>query len=244
MDVQIIVGAARSTSLIRPYGRGKSTPSCPPVSRSAPFRPSEEQPSCLLTLASHTSPPPPPCPPPPLAGTRETSPWRLDLLGSEAEAASREEERGGPCAPLEGTARGDIQLFGRVARPSLTAHLRAALREARQGGLSPGILQVEEAVLRRLRAWVAITPAVTCTWSSPPVTRQATCPKCPLDATEADVHHLIWTCPGLQTERTRLLIAAGLQHSAPTSYHKWLHNNHYHKTLLQFIHTTGLVAYI
>ncbi|KAG0422740.1 hypothetical protein HPB47_001464 [Ixodes persulcatus] len=82
------------------------------------------------------------------------------------------------------------------------------------------LTRVEEVVLQRLRAGVALTPVVTSTWSSPPGARRATCPKCPLDATEADVRHLIWTCPGLQTERTRLLIAPGLQHSAPTSYQK------------------------
>ncbi|KAG0442256.1 hypothetical protein HPB47_015751, partial [Ixodes persulcatus] len=70
------------------------------------------------------------------------------------------------------------------------------------------LTRVEEVVLRRLRAGVALTPAVTSTWSSPPGARRATCRKCPLDATEADVCHLIWTCPGLQTERTRLLMAA------------------------------------
>ncbi|KAG0425001.1 hypothetical protein HPB47_027809 [Ixodes persulcatus] len=132
-----VVGAARSTSLIRPFGRGKRAPSCPTASRSAPFRASEEQPSWLPTLASPASPP---CPPPPCGDTRNVPlavgpPW---VRGRGRQERGRKKERG-LAPPLEGTARGDIQLLGRVARPSLTAHLRARSREGTtSGGMENG----------------------------------------------------------------------------------------------------------
>ena len=106
------------------------------------------------------------------------------------------------------------------------------------------LTRAEEVVLRRLRAGVALTPAVISTWNWSHLPVGSTCPYCSVPVMQADAYHLIWTCQGLQSERSRHLLQAGLRYSDTNSYDRWIHDNTFHKTLLHFIHNTGLTAHI
>lgn len=109
--------------------------------------------------------------------------------------------------------------------------------------LPPNLSRVEEVSLRRLRAGVALTPSVTWTWGHSQ-DDPGTCPKCPSPAVEADAKHLLWTCAGTRTARDDALRKVGLRWDKPDDYNRWVQDDKYCRSLMDFLHATGLHAYV
>lgn len=110
--------------------------------------------------------------------------------------------------------------------------------------LPGGLTRREEVALRRIRVGAALTPAVTHTW--PPDRRAPfgrTCPFCTTSASTADIHHLLWTCRGLQRSRQQVLHSVGLNPGRPPDYRRWLFGP-YHRSLLDFLSENFLFTYI
>lgn len=104
------------------------------------------------------------------------------------------------------------------------------------------LTRMEEVVLRRIRLGVALTPARTSGWKGD-YRGHVKCPTCCEETVPADLHHLLWTCPGTKDIRRKCLMAAGLNLQQDTHYHRWLHGPAY-RSLLDYIREANLVSWI
>ena len=140
-----------------------------------------------------------------------------------------------------------LPLLKTPATDSLAIH-KETLRRATRALIPPcgadlpgGLTRLEEVSLRRIRVNAAVTPAVRASWNH--AAASTCCPFCPAPVREADLEHLLWTCPGLQGARRRHLARVGLHPSRPPDYNHWTHGPH-HRSLLNFLKETGLHFYL
>lgn len=105
-----------------------------------------------------------------------------------------------------------------------------------------GLTRMEEVVLRRIRLGVALTPARTHGWKRD-YRGPMNCPTCSDATTPADLHHLLWTCPGTQDLRRKYVMVTGLDLRRDSHYHRWLHGPA-HRALLDYIRDAKLASWI
>ncbi|KAG0424199.1 hypothetical protein HPB47_000060 [Ixodes persulcatus] len=108
----------------------------------------------------------------------------------------------------------------------------------------PGLSRLQEVLLRRIRTGCAITPAVLSSWRGDHSRIPPACPHCPAPADQVDVRHLIWTCPGIRADREHYVLQAGIRWDDPEAYKTWTTNNACARSLLDFVHTAGLPAFL
>ncbi|KAG0412519.1 hypothetical protein HPB47_010317 [Ixodes persulcatus] len=108
----------------------------------------------------------------------------------------------------------------------------------------PGLSRLQEVLLRRIRTGCAITPAVLSSWRGDHSRIPPACPHCPAPADQVDVRHLIWTCPGIRADREHYVLQAGIRWDDPEAYKTWTTNNVCARSLLDFVHTAGLPAFL
>lgn len=108
----------------------------------------------------------------------------------------------------------------------------------------PGLSRLQEVLLRRIRTGCAITPAVLSSWRGDHSRIPPGCPHCPAPADQVDVRHLIWTCSGIRADREHYVLQAGIRWDDPEAYKTWTTNNACARSLLDFVHTAGLSAFL
>lgn len=116
-----------------------------------------------------------------------------------------------------------------------------ALIPPRGHDLPSGLTRQEEVSLRRVRVSAAVTPSIRAKWGYTDTT--SSCPFCPAPVRDADLNHLLWTCPGLQAARRRHLRRAGLQHTRPPDLQLWIYGPN-HRSLLDFMEETQLHHFV
>lgn len=110
--------------------------------------------------------------------------------------------------------------------------------------LPRNLTREEETSLRRIRAGVALTPAVRHRWRDRTLPATGHCPHCSAPADACDIKHLLWSCPETAPVRDRLLREVGLRSNRPSDYDEWTTNNSYTDSLCAYLRETGLHAYL
>lgn len=133
---------------------------------------------------------------------------------TEAHSASRPSTVMRPLPPFPEDAFGHLER----QKENLRRTTRALIPPC--GSNLPGdFTHREEVASRRLRVGVALTPSVTASWPlqchGP---YESTCPFCATAIRDVNVHHLLWTCPGLHQVRLWHLRATGLPSPWPSSW--------------------------